>query len=70
MRDPARIDRILGLLEDIWRLPGCTDLRLGQMLVKATGHTRDMFYLEDDRIESSLRHLRQDLLDRGLPVSA
>lgn len=52
MRDPARIDRIIGLLRMVWeRNP---DQRLGQLYANLTGHHRDPFHVEDDEVESAL----------------
>lgn len=49
MRDPSRIDRILGRLRAYWsRNP---DLRLGQILCNAAQHqAMDPFYMEDDAL--------------------
>ena len=56
MRDPERIDRILGLLRKEWKK--FPDWRLGQLLVNiadADGWTNsDLFYYDDDRLESAL----------------
>jgi uncharacterized protein YihD (DUF1040 family) len=52
MRDPARIDRIVGLLRRYWHQ--YPDLRLGQLIVNVTGSS-DPFYREDDQTEQQLR---------------
>ena len=52
MRDQKRIPAILDLLGQIWM--ESPDLRLGQILVNATGHTGDMFYYEDDKLIEGL----------------
>ena len=52
MRDPKRIRRLINLLLTVWELE--PDLRLGQILVNATGHTGDMFYYEDDKLIEDL----------------
>lgn len=64
MRDPARIDRILTLLEAIWSY--CPDLRLGQIIVNAVGdidYDERLFYLEDqgliEKFEQYLNLLEQ-----------
>lgn len=59
MREIQRIDRILNLLGEIWKL--APDWRLGQILVNATGITWDMFYVEDDEIEKKLTMFLKDL---------
>ncbi len=58
MRDPQRIDRILALLEQLWR--SSPDLRLGQIVVNAAKPSRPtpaIFYVEDDVIEVELTKL-------------
>lgn len=64
MRDPARIERVLGLIRAIWtRYP---DLRLGQLMEMAASRANgpgpeiDRFYMEDDLLESGLRSLKID----------
>lgn len=52
MRDPARIKRILGKLQEYWRI--YPDLRFFQSLYSITRTTGDMFYLEDDEFEKQL----------------
>lgn len=52
MRDPARIDRILALVREIWI--DSPDLRLGQILANATGMEKRLFYYEDVQLESDL----------------
>jgi hypothetical protein len=56
VRDPARIDRSLGLLRDYWTQH--PDLRLAQIVVNATPRTDwscpQVFYAEDDIIEQAL----------------
>jgi len=58
MRDPARIDRMLALVREIWqRSP---DLRLGQLFAAARNYTpldnaAVTFHVEDDIIEDGLR---------------
>ncbi|KKM77560.1 hypothetical protein LCGC14_1368790 [marine sediment metagenome] len=56
MRDPKRINRILGLLGVHWSTH--PDWRLGQVIVnlcRETGSNDDPFYLEDDELERLLR---------------
>lgn len=57
MRDPARIDKILKLLENYWKLN--PDLRLGQIVSNmASLHrnwlVKDTFYTEDEVVEEGL----------------
>jgi hypothetical protein len=65
MRDPARIDRILGLLGEVWTKN--PDLRLGQLVVNALPPGQpcpQVFYPEDDVIESGLRALLEATASR------
>lgn len=56
MRDPARIDRILGKLGGVWKQ--YPDLRLCQLLsneaIAVGWPDHDLFYVEDELIESAL----------------
>ena len=53
MRDPARIDRILKHLRDLWRL--YPDQRLGQLLTNfCPVDEKLVWFTEDDRWEASL----------------
>jgi hypothetical protein len=55
MRDPKRISNILALLSFVWRQ--YPDLRLGQLIDNAlynNGVPIDLFYVEDDDLESAL----------------
>ena len=60
-RDPARIERILGLLRTIWTDTGHTDTRLGQLLFNAcvsgavpTAYFEAAYNVEDTEIEKGL----------------
>jgi len=53
MRDPARIDRILKLVEKLWR--DSPDLRLTQLIMNVLHMNSDPYYVEDDRIEEALK---------------
>ncbi len=53
MRDPARIERILGLVEKIWRHE--PDFRLTQLIMNALNITYDPYYIEDDELEKALK---------------
>lgn len=61
MRDPKRIKRILEKLELVWdKRP---DMRLGQLIHNYTGVKYDIFYMEDDVLESALDQvIREDAL--------
>ncbi|HUR52837.1 MAG TPA: hypothetical protein VMZ71_01815 [Gemmataceae bacterium] len=64
MRDPARIDRIIELLWDVWKQN--PDMRLGQLVVNAIRPSEpcpQIFYPDDDVVEKSLT----DWLARGTP---
>lgn len=56
MRDPERIDRILGLLRKEWKK--FPDWRLGQLLENISAsddwESADLFFYEDDRLEAAL----------------
>lgn len=57
MRNPNRIDRICGLLSEVWKQN--PDWRLGQLIyniVRASkGSSAPLFYIEDDELESIMR---------------
>lgn len=59
MRDTRRISVMLDLLGQIW--VKCPDMRLGQILVNATGHTEDMFHIEDTQVIEDLRKFLDSL---------
>jgi hypothetical protein len=65
MRDPARIDRVLSQLRDLWvQVP---DWRLGQIIVNAVkprSPCPEIFSVEDCRLEELLGQLT-DQLPRG-----
>ena len=58
MRDPARIERVMLKLAQVWGT--APDLRLGQLVLNLAGKA-DPFHLEDDRLEAALDRL----LDSG-----
>lgn len=63
MRDPARIDRILSVIKEIWEEH--PDLRLTQILVcalKLDEPVPFLFYAEDDRLEQQLKDFRDGKL--------
>lgn len=64
MRDERRIPIMLDLLGQIW--VKCPDMRLGQILVNATGHTGDMFHIEDTEVIDKLRDFLSKL--EGTPT--
>lgn len=57
MRDPARIDRMLEVLREVWNKH--PDLRLGQIVEVARSNggldRTSTFYVEDDALEEGLR---------------
>lgn len=55
MRDPERIPRMLALLERIWRAN--PDMRLGQIIERATVKAGDTFWADDEETEAGLRWL-------------
>jgi len=55
MRDKARIDRILSLIEKFWKEN--PDLRLGQLLtIINEDFEHNTFYYEDDELEENLKN--------------
>jgi len=60
MRDPERIDRILGLIRHLWKHD--PDLRLLQLLSVLPHYKFDLFYFEDSDLEASLKE-RLEILD-------
>ena len=61
MRDPKRIEKILGLVRDIWyRTP---DARLTQLIMNALNMNEDPYYVEDDILERKLKEY-QELLKK------
>jgi hypothetical protein len=62
VRDPARIDRIIELLREVWKQ--YPDMRLGQLIVTALPPGEPcprVFYAEDDVVEKSLAATVADL---------
>jgi uncharacterized protein YihD (DUF1040 family) len=61
VRDPKRIDRILGRIGRIWK--AMPDLRLSQLLANANtdGRFDKAFYYEDDKLEADLAKLESYL---------
>lgn len=67
MRDPARITRILALIEQIWR--DNPDLRLGQLLANsASGMEKRLFTYEDNKLEADLVAFKRILESYGVHV--
>lgn len=60
MRDPARIERILDLVKEIWTL--YPDFRFGQLLINVAGTAgADLYHREDDKLELELVAFRDAL---------
>lgn len=59
MRDPARRERIIGLISEIWMYD--PDARLCQIIGNADPGTHDKYYLEDDVLEQKLTTLVEKL---------
>ena len=51
MRDPARIDRIIGRLRFLWKLH--PDQRLGQLVANLAPRDQT-FHVEDDQMEATI----------------
>jgi len=68
VRDPSRIDEVLRLVEEIWRLS--PDLRLGQLILNAQRMSKtgaadiDLWEVEDADLVRGLNNYR-DLLKPG-----
>ena len=55
MREPARIDRITSLLNQVWKkYPDLRFFQLIIMIIAWNGVIQDLFYLEDDKLEKKL----------------
>lgn len=52
MRDPKRIERVLSLIEVLWKRN--PDLRLGQLVCNLALRDENVFYLEDDKLEQKI----------------
>jgi len=53
MRDPQRIEKIIGLIRKVWyKSP---DLRLTQLIMNALKMANDPYYIEDDVLEKALK---------------
>lgn len=52
MRDPKRIDRMLKLIEKVWK--SSPDLRLTQLIMNALKMNYDPYYVEDDKLERAI----------------
>jgi len=53
MRDLKRIDRILKMIEKIWK--NNPDLRLLQLIGNCFGYDASLYYVEDDKLEERLK---------------
>lgn len=54
MRDPKRIEKILGLILKVWHKS--PDLRLTQLIMNALHMSGDPYYIEDDDLEKALKN--------------
>lgn len=53
MRDPQRIEKILGLIRKVWyKSP---DLRLTQLIMNALRMNSDPYHIEDEILEKALK---------------
>lgn len=60
MRDPARIDRILCMISDLWE--SNPDLRFGQLVnVVVSGQNAPLFAVEDDVFEKLMNDMAKDV---------
>jgi hypothetical protein len=58
MRDPARIERMLGLIRKVWY--DAPDLRLTQLIMNELKMNSDPYYVEDDILEDALKAYCKD----------
>ena len=58
MRDPARIPKLMGLLQSAWQTD--PDMRLGQLLSCVINNDEDVFNVEDDVLHERLKRWRAD----------
>ena len=58
MRDPARIERMLGLIRKVWY--DAPDLRLTQLIMNELKMNSDPYYVEDDILEKALKAYCKD----------
>jgi len=58
MRDPARIERMLKLVERVWY--DGPDLRLTQIIMNVLAMNSDPYYVEDDKLENALKAYCKD----------
>ncbi|KLD69318.1 hypothetical protein Y887_17500 [Xanthomonas pisi DSM 18956] len=67
MRDPARIDQVLALLEEVWRRD--PDLRLGQLIYNAARLREpqlfEVFSIEDSMLQEGLIRYLEKLQRTG-----
>lgn len=56
MRDPKRIERIIAIVEYIWKKN--PDWRLTQLIINALAISGDPYYIEDDDLEKALNVLK------------
>jgi len=61
MRDPNRIEPILGLIREIWhRYP---DLRLTQLIMNALKMAKDPYYVEDETLKKALEEYKKEMME-------
>lgn len=58
MRDPARIERMLGLIRKVWY--DAPDLRLTQLIMNELKMNSDPYYVEDETLEKALKAYCKD----------
>jgi hypothetical protein len=58
MRDPARIEVMLGLIRKVWY--DAPDLRLTQLIMNELKMNSDPYYVEDDILEDALKAYCKD----------
>lgn len=64
MRDPKRIEKLLGIIREIWYLS--PDLRLTQLIINGLGGTNcTTYYIEDSYLERRLLEYRDELLKKS-----
>ena len=62
MRDPARIEKIISVIREIWYAQ--PDVRLTQLIMNALVMNDDPYYVEDDVLEKKLVEYKEKYIDK------
>jgi uncharacterized protein YihD (DUF1040 family) len=58
MRDPDRIERVIGLVKKVWY--NHPDLRLTQLIMNILKFSGDPYYIEDNELEEAFKKFCKD----------